>query len=169
MLPAWFHSQERDTRHWQFPRPTDRHGQGSCKRHRQAVDQDTRGLPLDDTITGRRAADKFDGGLSAKQCRGMRRQRRSSQGPPTKAYPQRYVEETERSEGRRWQAGHAKLFCRQTTTACYASSQAVSQRCCCSGNIGKPLTLLDMATAYGAATMAMKVAPSLRYLFQAIE
>ena len=54
-------------------------------------------------------------GLSVKRRRGMRRQRRSSQGPPTKAYPQRYVEESERSEGRRWQAEHGRLFCRQTT------------------------------------------------------
>ena len=48
--------------------------------------------------------------------RDMRRQGRSSQGPPTKAYPQWYVEETEHSEGRRWQAEHAGLFCRQTTS-----------------------------------------------------
>ena len=54
-------------------------------------------------------------GLSAKQRWGMRRQRRSSQGPLTKAYPQRSVEEAERREGRRWQAEHAKLFGRQTT------------------------------------------------------
>ena len=47
--------------------------------------------------------------------RGMRRQRRSSLGPPTKAYPQRYFEEAERREGRRWQAEHGELFCRQTT------------------------------------------------------
>ena len=56
-----------------------------------------------------------DGGLSVKWRRGLRRQRRSSQGPPTKAYPQRYGEEAERSEGRRWLPGHGKLFCRQTT------------------------------------------------------
>ena len=55
-------------------------------------------------------------GLSMKQLRGMRRQRRSSRGPPTKAYPQRYVKAAERSEGRRWQAAHAKLSCRQITS-----------------------------------------------------
>ena len=54
-------------------------------------------------------------GLSVKWRCGMRRQRCSPQGPPTKAYPQRYVEEAERSEWSRWQAEHARLFCRQAT------------------------------------------------------
>ena len=35
--------------------------------------------------------------------------------PPTKAYPLRYFEEAERSEGRRWLPEHGKLFHRQTT------------------------------------------------------
>ena len=56
-------------------------------------------------------------GLSVERRRDMRRQRRSSPGPPTKAYPQRYIEEAERREGRRWQAGHGKLFHGQTTNA----------------------------------------------------
>ena len=55
-------------------------------------------------------------GLSVNRRRDMRRHRRLSQGPPTKAYPQRYIEEVERSEERRWLPEHAKLFCRQTTT-----------------------------------------------------
>ena len=46
----------------------------------------------------------------------MRPQGRSSQGPLTKAYPQRYVEEVEPSEGRRWQAERARLSRRQTTS-----------------------------------------------------
>ena len=62
------------------------------------------------TAIGRRTSDP-----SVKRRRGTRRQRRSSQGPPTKAYLQRYVEEAERSEGRRWLPEHGKLFCRQTT------------------------------------------------------
>ena len=54
------------------------------------------------------------GGLSVEWWGGMSRQQRSPPGPPTKAYPQRYVEEAERSEGCRWQAGHGESFCRQT-------------------------------------------------------
>ena len=47
----------------------------------------------------------------------MRRQRRSSQGPPTKAYAQRFVGEAEHREGRRWQAGVRQVvFAEETTT-----------------------------------------------------
>ena len=37
--------------------------------------------------------------------------------PADEGVPGAYVEEAERSQGRRWQAGHARLFCRQTTSA----------------------------------------------------
>ena len=35
--------------------------------------------------------------------------------PADEGVPGAYVEEAERSEGRRWQAEHARLFCGQTT------------------------------------------------------
>ena len=67
-------------------------------------------------LGGTSQAASLSSGLSVKRRRDMRRQRHPSPGPPTKAYPQWYFEEAERSEGHRWQAGHGKLFCRQTTT-----------------------------------------------------
>ena len=54
-------------------------------------------------------------GLSVRRRCGMRRQRRSWQGPPTKAYRERTSRRRNAATGRRWQAGHSKLFCRQTT------------------------------------------------------
>ena len=59
------------------------------------------------------------GGLSVNWGRGMRRPRRSSQGPPTKAYPQRYIKAAERSEG---------LAGCQSTTSCFAGRPPGRQR-----------------------------------------
>ncbi len=59
---------------------------------------------------------------------GMCRQRRSSRGQPAEAYP-RSFEETERSEGRRWQAGYCESFCSQTTTAARPLQGSGSEYC----------------------------------------
>ena len=68
-----------------------------------------------------------------------RRQRCSSQGPLTKACPQRHVEEAERSEGRRWPPEHARLFRMETTVVCLWNGGVVwrRQRCSSQGPLTK--------------------------------